>query len=244
MEAEQQAYQTRRRRRLMINLLVLLSVAGVLAFFVAQARDEGDTSAAEDEGVTPVADFSCDKPEEPNRGPFPEAPPQTVDPSKTYVATIETSLGEMVVELASEEAPKTVNSFAFLACQGFYDELTFHRIVPGFAIQAGDPTGGQGGDPGYQVVEAPPSDLTYSPGVVAMAKRGADPPGTSTSEFFIVPGEEAADLEPIYALLGRVISGEDVLAKFGELELEDAGTGEVSRPVEPVFIESIVVEES
>jgi peptidyl-prolyl cis-trans isomerase B (cyclophilin B) len=244
MEQELQAHQTRRRRRLMINLLVLLSVAGVLAFIVAQTRDQGEPSAAEDEEVTPVADFSCDKPEEPNRGPFEEAPPQTVDPSKTYIATIETSLGVIEVELASEEAPETVNSFAFLACQGFYDGLTFNRIVPGFAIQGGDPRGEGGGGPGYQVVEAPPSDLTYSKGVVAMAKSGADPPGTSTSAFFIVPGEGAADLEPIYALLGVVVSGEEVLAAFEELELEEAGDGVVSRPVEPVFMESVVVEES
>ena len=99
---------------------------------------------------------------------------------------------------------------------GFYDGLTFHRIVPGFVIQGGDPSGDGTGGPGYTVVDTPPQDAKYTKGVVAMAKTGAEPPGTSGSQFFVVTGADAG-LPPDYALLGKVTEGIDVVEKIGKL---------------------------
>jgi peptidyl-prolyl cis-trans isomerase B (cyclophilin B) len=139
--------------------------------------------------------------------------------SKGEVASVafETSEGDFRVALDTRRAPKTANSFAYLAEEGFYDGLTFHRIVPGFVIQGGDPKGDGTGGAGYRIVERPPSDLEYRPGVVAMAKGGSDPPGSSESQFFIVTGPGAAELPPEYALVGEVVQGFDVVQEIGRL---------------------------
>src|ERR671938_355848 len=101
-----------------------------------------------------------------------------------------------------------------LGRSGFYDGLAFHRIVPDFVIQGGDPAGNGSGGPGYTVVEPPPSSLKYTPGVVAMAKTQAEPAGASGSQFFVVTGSQAQVLTPDYALLGRVTGGMDVVSKI------------------------------
>ncbi|MGZ4277147.1 MAG: peptidylprolyl isomerase [Solirubrobacteraceae bacterium] len=120
--------------------------------------------------------------------------------------TLQTNCGAIVIALATTRAPKTDAAFAGLVRQGFYDGLTFHRIVPGFVVQGGDPLGNGQGGPGYTVVEKPPSSLRYSTGVVAMAKTASDPAGASGSQFFIVTGADAG-LPPDYALVGRVVRG-------------------------------------
>ena len=101
-------------------------------------------------------------------------------------AVVQTSCGTFEIALDTTRAPKTANSFAFLAEEGFYDDLTFHRIVPGFVIQGGDPLGTGTGGPGYSVDEKPPANLAYTKGIVAMAKSSAEPPGRSGSQFFVV----------------------------------------------------------
>ena len=118
-------------------------------------------------------------------------------------------------------APKTANSFAFLAEEGFYDDLDFHRIVPEFVIQGGDPLGTGTGGPGYSVDEKPPANLAYTKGTVAMAKSSAEPPGRSGSQFFVVTGADAG-LPPEYALVGKVSEGIDVVERIGNLG--DPGT--------------------
>ncbi len=110
------------------------------------------------------------------------------------------------IALDTERAPKTANSFAYLSEEGFYDDLTFHRIVPGFVIQGGDPLGTGTGGPGYSVDEKPPANLAYTKGMVAMAKSSAEPPGRSGSQFYVVTGADAG-LPPEYALVGKVERG-------------------------------------
>jgi peptidyl-prolyl cis-trans isomerase B (cyclophilin B) len=165
-------------------------------------------------------------------------PKETLDPSKTYVATVTTNCGEFEITLDAKQAPKTGGSFKFLADKGFYDGTTFHRIVGGFVIQGGDPKGDGTGGPGYSVTEAPPQDIAYTKGVVAMAKTGTEPAGTSGSQFFVVTAEDA-QLPPDYALLGKVTGGQDVVDKIGVVETDPA----TEAPVEPVVIESVKVTE-
>jgi len=164
-----------------------------------------------------------------------KAPPQTVKKGEKLTAAVETSCGEFDIALDSSRAPKTVNSFVYLSDKGFYDDLTFHRIVPGFVIQGGDPLGTGLGGSGYTVVEKPPANLAYTKGVVAMAKSSSDPPGSSGSQFFIVTGTDAG-LPPEYALVGKVSQGMDVVERIGKL-----GTPE-EKPKQTVLIEKITID--
>lgn len=134
------------------------------------------------------------------------SPTLKLDPSKRYVVSLATNCGNIEIQLDVKRAPKTSASFAYLVKRGFYDDLTFHRVVAGFVIQGGDPDGNGSGGPGYTVVEQPPSNLQYTRGVVAMAKTNTDPSGTSGSQFFIVTGANVG-LPAQYALLGQVVGG-------------------------------------
>src|SRR3954451_18891739 len=160
--------------------------------------------------------------------------------AKTYVATVSTTCGDFQITLDAKRAPVTGGSFKYLADHKFFDDLNFHRIVAGFVIQGGDPHGDGSGGPGWTVVEAPPKDLTYDAGVVAMAKTDTDPPGASGSQFFVVTGSGAASLQPIYALLGEVTQGLDVAQKIGGIQ-SDPTTGQ---PAWPVVIKSVRVKVS
>jgi peptidyl-prolyl cis-trans isomerase B (cyclophilin B) len=150
-------------------------------------------------------------------------------------ANVETSCGTFSISLGVARAPKTTSSFAYLARQGVYDDTVFHRIVPGFVIQGGDPTGNGTSGPGYSVDEPPPPDLSYVRGVAAMAKSAAEPPGRSGSQFFVVTVPDAG-LTPDYALLGRVTSGFEAVERIEEL-----GTAG-GKPKAPVVIKQITVE--
>jgi peptidyl-prolyl cis-trans isomerase B (cyclophilin B) len=164
-------------------------------------------------------------------------PSERLEPEKTYVATVATSCGEFEFTLDSRRAPRTGGSFKYLADEKFYDGLTFHRISAGFVIQGGDPKGDGTGGPGYTVVEAPPRDLAYDKGVVAMAKAPNEPPGASGSQFFVVTAE-STPLGPEYAYVGTVTKGQEVVDRIGVLP-----TTPDEQPVEPVVIESITVAE-
>jgi len=163
-----------------------------------------------------------------------EQPKQRLAPGKTYVATVTTNCGAFEITLDSKRAPRTGGSFKSLADKGFYDGLGFHRIVPGFVIQGGDPNGDGSGGPGYSVVEAPPRTLKYVKGVVAMAKTGIEAAGTSGSQFFVVTGD--AGLPPEYALVGKVTQGQEVVDKIGVVPVSPD-----EQPVEPIVIESVAV---
>ena len=146
-----------------------------------------------------------------------------------------TSCGDFKIALDAKRAPRTGGSFKYLADKGFFDGLTFHRIVAGFVIQGGDPKGDGTGGPGYTVVEKPPGGLQYTKGVVAMAKGGNEPPGASGSQWFVVTAEDA-QLPPDYALLGKVTEGQDVVDKIGVVP-----TTADEQPAEPVVIRSVKV---
>ncbi|NJN15366.1 MAG: peptidylprolyl isomerase [Oscillochloris sp.] len=140
---------------------------------------------------------------------YPSAPPLTIDPASEYTATILTPRGEIVVELLPEIAPQTVNNFAFLANNNFYNGLTWHRVLPGFMAQGGDPTGTGAGDPGYSIPAEFTSELTFDePGLLAMARSGD--PDSAGSQFFITTGP-APWLNEQYTIFGRVISGQDIV---------------------------------
>ena len=143
-----------------------------------------------------------------------------------------------MIKLDPKQAPKTGASFVKLAREGFYDGLGFHRIAPGFVIQGGDPAGNGSGGPGYKIRERPPEAIVYSEGVVAMAKGGTEPAGTSGSQFFVVTGENA-NLPPDYALLGEVTKGMEAAHR-----IEDLASSADGRPTRPVVIKKITISES
>jgi peptidyl-prolyl cis-trans isomerase B (cyclophilin B) len=161
-----------------------------------------------------------------------------LDPSKSYTVTMKTNQGTFAFTLDVKDSPHTTASFASLVKKGFFDGLIFHRIVPGFVIQGGDPKGDGTGGPGYTTVDVPPADARYTKGVVAMAKTQADPPGTAGSQFFIVTGADVG-LPPDYALLGKVSSGADVVDKIGKL-----GDPATEQPTKRVVIQKATVSES
>jgi peptidyl-prolyl cis-trans isomerase B (cyclophilin B) len=161
-----------------------------------------------------------------------------LDPDKTYRIAVKTNKGGFTIELDTKTSPCTTASIAGLARKGFFDGLTFHRIVPGFVIQGGDPSGKGSGGPGYQTVDTPPSDTRYVKGVVAMAKTQNDPPGASGSQFFVVTGADVG-LPPDYAVLGKVVDGLGVVEKIDRLgDVNDP----VGTPTERVEIESMKLE--
>jgi len=160
-------------------------------------------------------------------------PTERLDPEKTWTLTFETSCGSFVVTLDPAGAPASTASLVSLAKAGFYDDTIFHRIVPGFVIQGGDPTQSGSGGPGYSTVDAPPADTTYPKGTVAMAKYSEEPAGTAGSQFFVVT-EDNVDLAPDYAVVGRVTDGLDVVQLIGTL-----GDPNTEQPLQPVVIESV-----
>ena len=223
-----------------LTALILCLACVVLVAACGEDDDPAGETAATPTPTEEAAPAGCETAEVPK--PKPEGnlknPKERLDPAKTYVATVSTNCGDFEITLDAKRAPKTGGSFKALADKGFFDGTTFHRIVAGFVIQGGDPKGDGTGGPGYSVVEAPPQDLVYEKGVVAMAKTGAEAPGTSGSQFFVVTAEDAG-LPPDYALLGKVTSGQDVVDKIGVAETDSA----TEAPLEPVVISSVKVSE-
>ncbi len=169
----------------------------------------------------------------PRKQDFKSAPELGIDPSKRYTATIDTSLGELVVALDAAGAPKTVNNFVFLALQHYYDGVVFHRIIKGFMCQGGDPTGTGRGGPGYKFEDELPKPGRYEVGSVAMANSG---PNTNGSQFFIVSGSSGVGLPPLYSLFGKVVKGLDIVDT-----MQNAATGGQDRPKDDVTINSVTI---
>ncbi len=162
------------------------------------------------------------------------APPSlSIDPGKSYSATIETTAGPLQVELFASEVPNTVNNFVFLAKENFYDGVIFHRVIEGFMIQGGDPTGTGRGGPGYRFNDEPVT-RPYKRGTLAMANAG---PNTNGSQFFIM--HKDYPLPPSYTIFGQLTSGEETLDAIAT-----APTGAQDRPNNPVTIQSVVVQEA
>jgi cyclophilin family peptidyl-prolyl cis-trans isomerase len=220
----------------------MVLIALLASLFVAGCGDDGsDTAKSSDSGsdTTAQSDQECAKVEAPPAKPDGGAkkPTDKLDPAKTNAVTFETSCGDFTVTLDVKGAPNTSASFASLARSGFYDDTIFHRIVPGFVIQGGDPTGTGTGGPGYKTVDKPPSTATYTQGVVSMAKTAAEKPGTSGSQFYVVTAQDAG-LPPEYAIVGKVTEGMDTVKR-----IEALGTPS-EQPSRPVVIEKATASES
>ncbi len=163
--------------------------------------------------------------------------PQGIAPGSVVTARVKTSCGEVVMEL-DPDYPETVNSFVFLAGQGFYDGSVFHRILEGFVVQGGDPEATGRGDAGYEIAdEFPPEDFQYTRGVVAMANAGK---GTTGSQFFWML-DDAPFLNPQYNVLGRIVEGIEVLDLISQIPTTPSPTGEPSLPREALYIESVEI---
>lgn len=165
-------------------------------------------------------------------------PALQIDPAQSYTATIETDKGAITIELLASAAPLTVNNFVFLAKEGYYTNVPFHRIIKGFMIQTGDPTGTGSGGPGYRFADEPVA-LRYTRGIVAMANAGPD---TNGSQFFIVHGADVG-LPPNYTIFGRVTAGDDVVDAIATAPVRSNGR-EMSAPVEIVSVQSVTITEA
>jgi peptidyl-prolyl cis-trans isomerase B (cyclophilin B) len=220
-----------------LGLLVLLLACALGMAACGGGGDDESDATPEPAPASPAESAGCEKVE----APAPKAdgklakPKESLKAGGSYVATVVTSCGEFEIALDAKRAPRTGGSFKYLADKGFFDGLTFHRIVAGFVIQGGDPKGDGTGGPGYTVVEKPPAGLAYTKGVVAMAKGGNEPPGASGSQWFVVTAEDA-QLPPDYALLGKVTEGQDVVDRIGVLP-----TTADEQPAEQVVIRSVEV---
>lgn len=166
-------------------------------------------------------------------------PPMTIDQNKTYTATIKTNFGDIVIQLLPKDAPLAVNNFVFLARQGFYDGIKFHRVVKGFMIQSGDPQGTGMGGPGYQFADELANTLDYTTGTLAMANSGSN---TNGSQFFITLADYSKRLPKLYTIFGKVTGGMDVVQKIGNVAVKVAN-GEASSPTVDVHINTVTIAE-
>ncbi|HEX6666573.1 MAG TPA: peptidylprolyl isomerase [Solirubrobacterales bacterium] len=229
------------RRLYILAGFALVAIVVVGAILISRSGgDDGDSTSASGDSTTASSDSSsgCKEVEapEPKKVQL-DAPEEgsVVEKGDEATVVMETSCGTFEIALDTERAPITANSFAYLAEEGFYDDTTFHRVVPGFVIQGGDPLGTGVGGPGYSVDEKPPPSLSYTKGLVAMAKSSADPPGRSASQFYVVTAPDAG-LPPEYALVGKVTKGYDAVERIEKLG------GPEEKPKQTVLIEQATVE--
>ena len=171
----------------------------------------------------------------PKQQKFDGPPPMCIDPAKRYTAEMVTSKGTLSIALDPAAAPKTVNNFVFLARYHYYEGIVFHRVIPGFVLQGGDPTGNGTGGPGYRFEDELPKAGRYELGSLAMANAG---PNTNGSQFFVISGPDGMRLPPQYSLFGKVVSGLDVVSTIDQLGTRSG------KPNELVTIESVTVTES
>lgn len=232
----------------MTRVATSLAVALVLAGCGGTTQSAGgDTSTSvvttttETPLTTTAAAAGCRSVPVPAPKPKPDggrkAPKAALDVAKTYTVTIETNCGSFTITLDPKQSPHATAAFVSLAKSGFFDQTTFHRIVPGFVIQGGDPTGTGTGGPGFSTLDPPRPTARYTRGVVAMAKTGAEPPGTAGSQFFVVTADDAG-LPPDYAVIGTVTQGLPVVMRIGAL-----GNAQ-EQPTQPVVISRTTVAEA
>ncbi len=215
--------------RLVIPALVLVLLAGCGSDSASTTKTQTQTQNAS----TPGGCQQVQQPQPRNPGKQ-EKPKATLDASKQWSLTFHTNCGDFTVQLNQKTAPHASASMVALARAGYFDNTVFHRIVPGFVIQGGDPTASGQGGPGYTTIDKPPSGARYTHGVVAMAKTGAEPAGAAGSQFFVVTGPDAG-LPPDYAVLGKVTKGLDVVDKIGRLGDQN------EQPTEVVVIRGVDV---
>ncbi len=235
----------------MRRLPLLLASAALLVLPACSSNSSTDTTATTDVTATagsavtadsavaadsaapvavpcPAADGSSPKTQK-----FDVAPTVCIDVAKKYVATMVTNKGTMIFALDPTKAPITVNSFVFLARYHYFDGIGFHRVVPSFVLQGGDPLGTGLGGPGYNFADELPKAGEYKFGSLAMANSG---PNTNGSQFFIISGPQGEQLPPSYSLFGQLTSGDDVVKAIDALGVGDGA------PKEPVTITSVTIE--
>ena len=266
--------QRQRRRGTTIAVALIVGFLGLALVFFAFVRGGGEeTPAAASPSATPSESASPSPPGEPGvqtgtvdpepgptevacggevpKGadlPKPQfaAPAQVLEQGKTYTATLQTSCGDIVIELLAKQAPETVNSFVFLAEQGYFDGQRFHRLDTSIdVIQGGDPTGTGSGSPGYTIPDELTGEESYGPGVFAMANGGPD---TGGSQFFIVTGSDGhlLDDQGAWTIFGDVVEGLDVAQQIQELPIQDpeavaAGDLTGQQPAEAVYLEKVTI---
>lgn len=241
LAAEQKAQKRRQALRRTITIVIVAAVVVGISVWLfnkpakKQAATATTTSTTLAPGSTQAALEQVWKaagcPTSPN-APLPSPtwqspPPMTIDKSKTYAATIKTDVGTITATLDAKTAPVAVNDFVFLVSHNYFKCLTFHRVIPSFMNQTGDPTGTGTGGVGYTVQGEVPATANpqYPLGSLAMAKTSAAPAGTSSNQFFIVAGSQGETLPPDYALFGQVVSGQDVVQKINaDGDAADNGT--------------------
>ena len=205
----------------------------------AAAAATTTTSPASTTTTTVALPASCNAtvptPQKPKT--YAKAPAMTIDPTKTYTATMTTTCGTITLALDAKNAPVATNNFVFLARQHFYDGLSWHRVVKDFVIQSGDPKGDGSGGPGYSVKGETPKD-GYSIGSLAAAKSQSEPDGTMSSQFFIVTGAQGAQLPSQYARFGKVSAGLNVAQQLGSFAKGDGP------PTHPLYIFKVTISES
>lgn len=257
-ELRQQRSAAAKRRAVRIGLIGVFALAGVvLIAWVGGAfdSDEAVTSPTAPPAATadPTDPDATPAPTEPPAEPTPcppvdgvsepvrqfEAPPEMcLEPGVTYTAEFTTNFGDFSIELDADRAPNTVNNFVVLARYRYYDDTICHRILPGFVIQCGDPTGTGTGSPGYRFADELPEAGEYEIGSVAMANSGPD---TNGSQFFIITGERGAALPPSYSLFGEVVAGlDDVIPSIDAVGSPTDG----EPPLEEVRIARVTITES
>lgn len=236
-EAELAAARRRRALKTARNVgLLLLPLVGLFVFLQITRDDEAAAIECTDEAPETPADPALQ---------FPAAEPQNLDPATLYTAVLDTSCGKVEILLDQASAPQTVNSFVFLARQGFYDGTSFHRVAkdPG-VVQGGDPTASGSGGPGYMVPDefppASPEGIAYPVGAVAMANSG---PGTTGSQFFIVTAVN--QLTPDYSTLGAVTKGMKIVQKMASFANPNADPADPSTqtPTKPLYLYKVTIKE-
>ncbi len=216
-------------------------LALLLCLGLALGACGGDDEASPEDESSLTVDAPCESVDIPEPQEFDLDPPPSEPSAESLTAVVDTSCGSFEIALDTKDNPKTAASFEYLAENGVLDGTPFHRIVPGFVVQAGDPAGtGLGPGPGYSVDEPPPDDVAYTTGVVAMAKTEAEPPGRSGSQFFVVTSADAG-LQPDFAVAGEVTEGFDVVETiegYGDPASQGTGT-----PLGLVVINSVTIQE-
>lgn len=236
----------RRRRYIRLGVLGLV-IAAVVGWAVFSGRDEGKPVADTKDATEDEALAACGAEPPPAADPQQyNKPEQVLEDGVDYAAVMHTSCGDIEFDLLEDSAPVTVNSFVFLAREGFYDGLIFHRVIGNFVIQGGDPEGTGSGGPGYTIKdEFPDKGNEYVFGTLAMANAG---PGSTGSQFFFVVHEgpngeidEPAGLDPLYSLFGQADEGSfEVIKEISQVELDPNSP---ERPLVPVYIESVEIVE-
>jgi len=230
-------------RRLLTALVFGVIVVGVFALGGFFTGDSTDVPGSYEDYRAQETACGAERPPSEQVVTFDSPDDMGIDATSDVTATVATSCGEFVIDLNNGNAPETVNSFVFLASEGFYDGQVVHRIAQDFVFQTGDPDADGTGGPGYLVAdEFPDEGFVYEEGVVAMQSRGARSTG---SQFWVVTGPDGRFLTNQFNVLGTVISGQETIDRIMDVATATApGSVEQSRPLETVYVESITVDVS